>query len=56
MPEPTGMSVFIIDNNETRRAILRMIIQGEIYHVIGETNNGISGMARARRLRLTLAA
>ena len=50
MPEPTGMSVFVIDDNETTRAILRMIIQGETYHVIGEANNGISAMERARRL------
>ncbi|WP_257572780.1 response regulator [Janthinobacterium sp. UMAB-56] len=51
MPEPVVLSVFIIDDNETTRAILRMIIQGENYHVIGEANNGISGLARARRLR-----
>ncbi|MGK5065290.1 response regulator transcription factor [Janthinobacterium sp. LB3P112] len=51
MPEPYGVSVFIIDDNETTRAVLRMIIQGELYHVIGEANNGISGLARARKLR-----
>lgn len=51
MPEPSGVSVFIIDDNETTRAVLRMIIQGDAYHVIGEANNGISGLARARRLR-----
>lgn len=44
------MSVFIIDDNETTRAILRMIIQGEIYHVIGKANDGISDMARAQKL------
>lgn len=51
MPEPTGLSVFIIDDNEATRAILRMIIQGETCHVIGEDSNGISGMAPAWRLR-----
>ncbi|MGK5034873.1 response regulator transcription factor [Janthinobacterium sp. LB3P118] len=51
MPEPSGVSVFIIDDNETTRAVLRMIIQGDAYHVIGEANNGMLGLERARRLR-----
>lgn len=50
MPEPSDVSVLIIDDNETTRAVLRMIIQGNAYHVIGEANNGISGLARARSL------
>jgi two-component system chemotaxis response regulator CheY len=51
MAKPNGTSVLIIDDNETTRSMLRMIIQGETYKVVGEANNGVSGLERARKLR-----
>jgi len=51
MAKSNGTSVLIIDDNETTRSMLRMIIQGETYHVVGEANNGASGLERARKLR-----
>ncbi|MES2130569.1 MAG: response regulator transcription factor, partial [Pseudomonadota bacterium] len=44
-------SVFIIDDNEMTRTVLRMIVQGEQYHVIGEASSGVAGLERALRLK-----
>lgn len=40
-------SVLIIDDNPTIRAMLRLIIQGEEYRVVGEASNGAQGLERA---------
>ena len=45
------LSVFIIDDNESTRAVLRMIIHGEVYEVIGDAANGTSGLERTLKLR-----
>src|SRR3989442_2990207 len=51
MAKPKGISVFIIDDNEMTRTVLRMIIQGDTYDVIGDASNGKSGLESARKLR-----
>jgi two-component system chemotaxis response regulator CheY len=45
------LNVLIIDDNETTRAVLRMIIQGDHFDVVGEAASGNAGLDRARRLR-----
>ncbi|NYE62470.1 two-component system chemotaxis response regulator CheY [Duganella sp. 1224] len=47
MPQHQGLSVFIIDDNEMTRSLLRAIIQGDKYEVVGD-----AGTAEAARLRL----
>lgn len=47
MPEHSGLRVFIIDDNEMTRGLLRVIIQGDDYDVVGD-----AGTAEAARLRL----
>lgn len=47
MPEQQGLRVFIIDDNEMTRGLLRVIIQGDQYDVVGE-----AASAEAARLRL----
>ena len=51
MAKSRVFSVFIIDDNDITRSMLRMIIQGEKYNVVGEANNGISGMERVLKFR-----
>lgn len=43
----SGLRVFIIDDNEMTRSLLRVIIQGDKYDVVGD-----AGSAEAARLRL----
>jgi two-component system chemotaxis response regulator CheY len=45
------LNVLIVDDNETTRALLRMIIQGDAYDVVGEAANGATGLERALKLR-----
>jgi two-component system chemotaxis response regulator CheY len=47
MPEHRGLRVFIIDDNEMMRGLLRVIIQGDDYDVVGD-----AGTAESARLRL----
>jgi two-component system chemotaxis response regulator CheY len=47
MPQHQGLSVFIIDDNEMTRSLLRAIIQGDTYEVVGE-----AGTAEAARVKL----
>jgi len=47
VPLHQGLSVFIIDDNEMTRSLLRVIIQGDKYDVVGD-----AGTAEAARLRL----
>ena len=45
------LCVFIIDDNEMTRSVLRMIIQGDAYDVVGDAANGKSGLERVLKLR-----
>jgi two-component system chemotaxis response regulator CheY len=45
------LNVLIIDDNETTRAVLRMIIQGDHFDVIGEATTGSAGLDRVRRMK-----
>lgn len=47
MPEHHGLRVFIIDDNEMTRGLLRVIIQGDKYDVVGD-----AGTTEAARVRL----
>ena len=48
---PKKRKVLIIDDNETTRAVLRMIIQGDHFDVIGEAASGSAGLERVRRMK-----
>jgi len=43
--------VLIIDDNDTMRAILRVILRGDDYDVVGEASDGERGLEMALRLR-----
>lgn len=43
-------SVLIIDDNEMTRSLLRSIIQGDAYDVVGEASNGVTGLERTFKL------
>lgn len=45
------LRVFIIDDNETTRTVLRMILTSERFLVVGEATNGTVGMERAEKLQ-----
>lgn len=49
-----NVSVVIIDDNDTTRAMLRAILRTEGVEVIGEAKDGESGLAVVRRLTPTL--
>ncbi|GGC65644.1 response regulator [Undibacterium terreum] len=51
MAENKSLSVFIIDDNEMTRSVLRMTIQGEDFDVIGGAANGKSGLERVLKLQ-----
>ncbi|HXA46084.1 MAG TPA: response regulator [Burkholderiaceae bacterium] len=45
------MTVLIVDDNEMTRSLLRSIIQGDLFDVIGEASDGTSGLERAYKLK-----
>ena len=47
----TGLRVFIIDDNEMTRTLLRMMIQGEQYKVIGDAGTAAAAKRRIFALR-----
>lgn len=51
MPAHQGLSVFIIDDNEMTRSLLRVIIQGDHYDVVGDAGTAESARLRLRSLR-----
>lgn len=51
MPLHQGLSVFIIDDNEMTRGLLRVIIQGDKYDVVGDAGTAESARLRLRSLR-----
>jgi len=44
-------SVMIVDDNDMMRTILRSILRGEEYDVIGEARNGVIAVDMAERLK-----
>ncbi len=45
------LSILIVDDNDMMRAILRGILRGEDYDVIGEARNGLIAVELADRLK-----
>ncbi len=43
--------VLIVDDNDLTRSVLRMILQGDAYNVVGDASNGKTGIAMALELR-----
>ena len=48
------VSVIVVDDNDTTRAMLRAIMRAEGIEVIGEAKDGTSGLAMIRKLRPSL--
>jgi two-component system chemotaxis response regulator CheY len=48
MTKPT---IFIIDDNDMTRTVLRMTIQGDIFDVIGDASNGQIGLENVIKLK-----
>jgi two-component system chemotaxis response regulator CheY len=51
MSEHQGLRVFIIDDNEMMRGLLRVIIQGDKYDVVGDAATAESAQLRLRSIR-----
>ncbi|MRX09491.1 response regulator [Pseudoduganella sp. FT25W] len=51
MPLHQGLSVFIIDDNEMTRSLLRVIIQGDQFDVVGDAATAESARTRLRSQR-----
>ena len=51
MPAHSGPRVFIIDDNEMTRGLLRVIIQGDKYEVVGDAGSAESAKQRLRSLQ-----
>jgi two-component system, chemotaxis family, chemotaxis protein CheY len=45
------LSILIVEDNDMMRAILRSILRGEEYDVVGEARNGMLGVELAERLK-----
>jgi two-component system chemotaxis response regulator CheY len=44
-------SVIIVDDNDMMRSILRGMLRGEVFEVIGEARNGVAAIDIANRLK-----
>lgn len=51
MPLHQGLSVFIIDDNEMTRSLLRAIIHGDQFEVVGDAGTAESARTRLRAQR-----
>lgn len=51
MPLHQGLSVFIIDDNEMTRSLLRAIIHGDKFEVVGDAGTAESARTRLRSQR-----
>ncbi|OWW22399.1 response regulator transcription factor [Noviherbaspirillum denitrificans] len=51
MPDPSSITVLIIDDNDVSRSMLRHILANEKYRVVGEAGNGRLGLELAERLK-----
>ncbi|MBS1210239.1 MAG: Response regulator receiver [Proteobacteria bacterium] len=49
-----NVSVVIIDDNDTTRAMLRAVLRSEGIEVVAEAKDGTAGVAAVRKLRPTL--
>lgn len=49
-----NLTVIIVDDNDTTRAMLRAILRAEGIEVVGEAKEGPAGIALARKLRPSL--
>lgn len=49
-----GLSVFIIDDNEMTRGLLRVIIQGDAYDVVGDAGTAEAARTRLRSLQVDI--
>lgn len=54
MPTHQGLSVFIIDDNEMTRSLLRVIIHGDKYEVVGDAATAESARTRLRSQRVDI--
>lgn len=45
------VSILIVEDNDMMRTILRSILRGEEYDVVGEARNGVIGVEMAGRLK-----
>ena len=48
---PTRLSIMIVDDNDMMRSILRGMLRGEQYDVVGEARNGIAAVEMAERMK-----
>lgn len=46
-----ALSVLIVDDNDMMRAILRSMLRGDEYEIVGEARNGVQAVEAAERLR-----
>lgn len=51
MNSPSPQKVLIVDDNDLMRTLLRTILRGDQYEVIGEARNGVEALELAERLR-----
>ncbi len=51
MASAADTSVFIVDDNELTRAVLRLMLSGAGYPVVGEAGTGAAALARIKALR-----
>jgi len=54
MPAHSGLRVFIIDDNEMTRGLLRVIIQGDKFEVVGDAGSAESAKLRLRSLQVDI--
>ena len=45
------ISIVIVDDNDMMRSILRSMLRGDVYEVIGEARNGVIAVEMADRLK-----
>ena len=45
------ISIVIVDDNDMMRSILRSMLRGDVYEVIGEARNGVLAVEMAGRLK-----
>ena len=51
MPPSTIPKVLVVDDNDLMRTLLRGILRGESYHIIGDARNGILALEFIERSR-----
>lgn len=50
-PPKKRLAILIVEDNEMMRTILRSILRGEEYNVVGEARNGAQGVEMAERTK-----